>query len=135
MVPTIYYKEGYKYILSRDVEFQTPVFPENDIFTDLFDLLTDGRLFVRKHFAWDGATGAPDFVCTLPATIPHDIFCQLMNEGILDYEKYAPIVHEFFGTMCREADFLLPDIWHAAVVLGRGGHPSHDRSNPELTAP
>jgi hypothetical protein len=134
-MPTIYYKAGYDYVLSRDIWFETPILPDQDIVRDLFTLFKDGRLFVKKHFAWDGASGAPDFKETLPATIPHDIFCQLMNEGILDYEKYSPLVHEFFGTMCKEDGFWFSGLWRAAVILGRGGHPSHDRSNPELTAP
>ena len=132
---TIHYKEGYKYVLTRDVWFKTPITVDKPIVKELFTLLPDGQLFVKKHFAWDGATGAPDFVSTLQATVVHDIFCQLMNEGLLDYEKYAPLVHEFFGIMCKEDGFWFSGMWRAAVTLAKGGHPSHGRSNPELTAP
>jgi len=132
---TIYYKEGYDKVLTRDYAIQTPVLPPQTIIRKLFTLHANGFLEVFSEYAWDGATGVPDFKSTLEATVSHDVFCQLMNEGILDYEKYAPIVHAFFGKMCRVGGFWFPDIWQVGVILGKGGHPSHLRDNIELSAP
>ncbi len=131
----IYYKEGYEYVLTRDFLVQTPIIPDYLITRRLFTLYPSGLLEVYAGFAWDGATGVPDFKSTLEAAMVHDVFCQLMNEGTLDYDKYSLQVHNFFGKMCKEGGFWLSGLWVAGVVAAKGGHPSHLNDNPELTAP
>lgn len=74
----------------------------------------NGRvLYVRTHYAWDGASGpAIDGPTNMRPTLFHDVLCQAIEEGLLDkvYRKYAD---ELLRTHMLEdqrlyADGLLP---------------------------
>lgn len=77
------YRDGYKYQL-KDLEiFKTSIRPPTDLVSDFIALSRDGDLYCNPGYAWDGATGYPDFESVLRPSLGHDALCQLMREGLL----------------------------------------------------
>ena len=53
----IYYKDSYRYQLTRDYEVFTGIMLPETVAYEFFTLTADGYCKVRKGFAWDGASG------------------------------------------------------------------------------
>lgn len=86
----IYFCEGYKYQLREDVWIKTDILPPTDIITELVELYADGRLLVKRFFAWDGCSGpAIDTLTNARAGLGHDALYFLMRMGLLD-QKWRP---------------------------------------------
>ena len=73
----------YKYTLVEDVVVDVRIYPVNPIHNDYISLWSDGKLFIRKGYSWDGATGVPDLDCLMTSSLVHDALYQLMREGLL----------------------------------------------------
>ena len=54
-----------------------------------YSLDLNGNLTIYAGYAWDGATGAIDTDDFIVASLVHDIFCELINAGILPPEEQA----------------------------------------------
>lgn len=80
MADVKYVEANKGYVVSEDIEYDTIVYGF-DIDREYFTLRPDGTLRVRKGFFWDGATGALDTDNFMDASLVHDIFCILVNEG------------------------------------------------------
>jgi hypothetical protein len=81
----IEYCKGYKYQLRADYQIQTPIFPDEDVVTELVQLTRDGMLTIRKYFAWDGASWpAIDTRTNMRAALVHDALYYLMRCAGLD---------------------------------------------------
>ena len=89
------------YVVNEDITYNTIV-EGYEIATDLFSLDSKGNLTVRKGFFWDGATGALDTENFMDASLVHDIFCILVNEGKLPKWTQA-LADEQMRMMCKEA--------------------------------
>jgi hypothetical protein len=134
----IYYREHYKYQITRPFVFQTGIIPPEDIVYPFFMLSTSGILYVRPGYAWDGASGPTwDSKSSMRPSLVHDCFCQMAADRKLDYATYAPQYNELFRKMCI-ADGMWPwraRIWKAGVIIGHGGDPEISDGNPERIAP
>ena len=134
----IYYREGYKYQLALPYVVQTPIKPWRRIEHEFFALTQEGLLTIKAGYAWDGASGPTiDTKSSMRAALVHDCFCQLLRNRDLDYDSQAAAVHQFFYDLLREDGMWAwrAKLWHAAVVLARGGHPDNEDSNPLMHAP
>lgn len=86
----IFYKEtGGGYQLADSYECQIDIYPEQNIHVGLISLLTDGRLFVRRNYTWEGISEQGLDDCTnLRAVLGHDALCQLCRFGCLDPKRW-----------------------------------------------
>jgi len=134
----IYYKEGYKYQLTRPYSVDTGIYPPENIEYPFFTLYESGLLIVRVGYAWDGASGPTfDTKSSMRPSLVHDCFCQMAKDRRIDYKKYAPAYNALFKQMCIDDGMwsLRAAIWQAGVIIGRGGDPEIPDENPEQTAP
>ncbi len=132
------YKCGYKYQLAEDYVVRTPLRPPGNIVAKWFILTMAGVLWIRAGYAWDGASGPTfDTNSSMRPSLIHDVFCQMMRERLLDYVMFSKEVHALFYQHCIE-DGMWPvraKIWHAGVVIGRGGNPDQEDDNPVVWSP
>jgi len=77
-----YTKVGSSYQLAEDIVLVTPV-KGHRVIDGRFTLSKGGILCIFSPFTWDGATGAIDTPSILKASLEHDVFCILINEGVL----------------------------------------------------
>ena len=134
---TIKYREGYKYQLAESLEIQTPVTGEKAV-DDFFELRPDGMLLVRAGYAWDGASGPTfDTPASMAPSLVHDVFCQLMRDGRVGFEKWQDTVNEFFREMCIAAGMWewRASLWHRGVEFGDAGNPDQGPGRKILEAP
>jgi len=74
---------NWKYQLLQDWHTNTAVKGFN-IDNPMFTLLEDGRLTVRRGYAWDGPSGPTiDTKSFMRASVVHDVFYQCLREGKL----------------------------------------------------
>ena len=132
----IRYKEGYLYQTTHADSWQTGIFPEKPIVHKYYSLDAQGLLTINEGFAWDGATSCPEWLVPPECSGPHDALCQMLRTDLLPYEVYAFWVHTLLRDMvkARRGSFVAWIVWKA-VTLARGGHPSNNDDNPELTDP
>lgn len=98
----IKYCDGYKYQLVECYEQQTMILPATAIQAPLITLGTDGRLLIKKSYAWDGASGPTfDTQNSMRASLVHDALYQLMREGLLSL-VCRPDVDRLFYELCVE---------------------------------
>lgn len=137
MKAEIKYIAGMKYQLAETYFIVTPVTGYN-ITDDFFVLNQSGSLLIRKGFPWDGASGPTfDTKSSMRASLVHDVFCILMRDGRISYEKWQDTVNDFFEKMCKEDGMWgwRAGLWHAGVEFGDAGNPKQGRDRPILTAP
>ena len=79
----IKYQKGFKYQNYEDYTIHTGI-EGFDIETDFITLDRDGCLFIRKGYAWDGASGPTyDSDSSMEGSLVHDSLYQLMRLGLL----------------------------------------------------
>lgn len=91
----IYYKEGYKYQLTRDTWIKLPFAPEKIIRTWFIEFRADGWLWIRKGYAWDGPSGPTvDTHTFMRSSLIHDVLYQLMRMTLLpqSFKKPADVI-------------------------------------------
>lgn len=87
----IRYRKGYKYQLAADYYHYLRVPTGVYVLTDFVNL-TDDLLWVKKGYAWDGASGPTiDTPASMRGSLVHDALYQLMSEGKLGayYRQHA----------------------------------------------
>lgn len=103
-MPTIHYREGYKYQLTQPLVVDIAIHPRHDIVTEYASLTAKGKLTIRQGYAWDGPSGPCKWLSELPligwlyrafmlpqilpASAIHDALFWLMRWGYLD-----PVIH------------------------------------------
>lgn len=132
----IRYLKGMKYVLSDDHRVLTPI-KGADIIDPWFRLQPDGALTIFMGFAWDGPSGPTfDTKDSLRASLVHDVFCILMRDGRIDFER-QDAVNEFFRQMCIEDG--MPEwrarVWFWGVEIGDAGNPDQGPDRIVQTAP
>ena len=134
---TLYYRAGYKYQTSRDYRIKTGIIPNLPVSTDFLQLGLDGTLWIRKGYAWDGASGPTwDTNNSMIGSLVHDVFYQLIRLGHV-HERYKIAADRLLRDICVEDGMwqIRANYWQWAVVkFGLGStKPSHEPS--ELRAP
>jgi hypothetical protein len=135
---TIYYRAGYKYQLAESYSVQTPIKPSAPVKHEFFTLTKTGKLWIKRGYAWDGASGPTfDTKSSMRPSLVHDVFCQIMQTGKLDYDLWQDKVNELFKQQCIEDGMWPPRawIWYQAVEFANAGHPDQPDSNPIQEAP
>lgn len=122
----IKYVDGFKYQLAQDYLISTPIVG-TVIVDDYFTLNMNGDLIIYRGYAWDGASGPTfDTASSMRASLVHDVFCQVMRDNRLSYEKWQNKVNDLFEKMCIEDGMWAwrAKLWHAAVEFADAGNPS-----------
>ena len=131
----IKYKGGYKYQLAKDAVFQTNItgFSVN---IDYITLLPNGLLFLKKGYAWDGATLFPDIKSIMRGSLVHDALYQLMREGLLPQSARILVDKEFIG-ICKQDGMMSPVRWtvYQAVRKFAASAASIKNAKPIMSAP
>jgi hypothetical protein len=98
----ISYKSGYKYQLTEEYELFVRIRISHAISFDYASLYPDGKLWVRKGYAWDGPSGpAVDTPNFMRGSLVHDVLYQMMRLGLLDVGWRKDADRELYR-ICRE---------------------------------
>lgn len=109
---TLPYSRGWKYKTGGAYHIETPIIGVPfDIKWCALDRY--GILSLREGYAWDGATGWPDFASIIRPSAIHDAFCQAMRLGLVPHSMYR-VVNQFFYEECLRSGMWKP---HALAVL------------------
>lgn len=91
----------YKYQLVEDYEVMTPI-KNHTIIEKLIELHPDGRMLIKKGYAWDGPSGPTlDTPSFMRGSLVHDVFYQFMRMELLDI-SYRDKTDRLIRTMCIE---------------------------------
>ena len=134
----ISYKEGYKYQLKEPYETNINIKPDNSITTDYIDLSTEGKLVIKKGYAWDGPSGPTfDTHNFMRGSLVNDALYQLMREEYLDKDQYREPADRLLQKMCKEDGMSSLRAWWVYQGVHIGGDPSADPANkkPIIKAP
>lgn len=104
-MPQACYRElrAYKYQLVDDYEIQVNITPPRDLIFKFIVLTSQGKLYIKKNYAWDGPSGPTiDTKNFMRGSLVHDALYQLMRLGELDYKVYRQQADELLRDMCRE---------------------------------
>ena len=93
-------RRKYKYILQSAVEIQAKVKVDKESTIGPLTIRPDGYLLIQPGYAWDGATGCPDFNSILYPSLIHDAMYQLMREGVLNSETDRKIADQLLRDLC-----------------------------------
>lgn len=99
--PDLHYVKA-KGAVWEDVSFQTIITGFN-VETRWVKLTEHGRLHVKAGYPWDFATGAVDTESIIKASLVHDIFCELINDGLLP-EHVQVLADEQFRMIAKAED-------------------------------
>lgn len=110
---TVHYKAGYRYQTTRDYEqwvASAGIYPVNGPGGNEFVWLTiDGRLIIRKGYAWDGASGpAYNDKAFVRPSLGHDANAQLWQLGVID-DAGRRAADRLLGRMLRHDMQLIAD--------------------------
>jgi hypothetical protein len=134
----IKYKCGYKYQLAEEHSIIVGVNPEGDIREDFVDLTTDGRLTIKKGYAWDGPSGPTiDTSTFMRGSLVHDALYQLMRHGLIDKGKWREQADREMRRVCREDGMSRVRAWwtYQAVRLFADNAASKESRKEVKTAP
>ena len=139
----IYYRKGYKYQLSRDATTDLKLFVPfpalfGDIITEYIVLTSEGVLWNKRGYAWDGCSGPTwDDKTNMRGGMVHDSFYQLIRLGLLPpaWKEYAD---DLLRAICLAKGMSSIRGWyyHEGVkdFGGKAAQPGYE-PYPELTAP
>ncbi|HAX23046.1 MAG TPA: hypothetical protein DCY64_22515 [Hydrogenophaga sp.] len=98
------YRSGYRYVLDEQYEqyvASAGIFPVEPGGNEFVQLTIDGRLIMRRWYAWDGASGpAYNDKAFVRPSLTHDGLCQLWQLGIVDDAGRAA-ADKLLGKMLR----------------------------------
>lgn len=97
----IHYRDGYKYRLMEDYVIQTPI-TGYSISTDYITLNKDGKMRIKKGYAWDGASGPTfDSKSSMRASLVHDACYELERCELISL-KLRDKIDCLLRDICRE---------------------------------
>lgn len=100
--PYIEYKSGYKYQIISEHEVEIAIKPEEDIITDYIELYTNGKLIMKKGYAWDGPSGPTvDTHTFMRGSLVHDALYQLIRNNKLSQDAREDADREL-RKICRK---------------------------------
>ena len=98
----IRYRSDYKYQLAEGYAISISIKPKSDIKTEFIDLDTDGKLAVKKGYAWDGPSGpVKDTKENMRASLVHDALYQLMRNKELKSRTHRKAADQEFKDICK----------------------------------
>lgn len=101
--PSVYYREGFKYVTARDFRATISIHPSHDIITEFISLTTKGLLIVLRNFPWDGPSGPTrDSKSSMRGSLIHDALYKLFRWGYLDPKVWRKEADRIFKKYCRE---------------------------------
>ncbi len=129
-MPQACYRElrAYKYQLVQDHEIQINIIPPRDLIFEFVVLTSQGKLYIKKNYAWDGPSGPTiDTRNFMRGSLVHDALYQLMRLGALDYKVYRQRADELLRDICREdgmSSFRSWYVYQGVRLFGeRNAHP------------
>jgi hypothetical protein len=124
--PYIRYRSGYKYQLVDEYQVQTRVIPEKDVKTEYLDLYTDGKLVIKKGYAWDGPSGPTlDTANFMRGSLVHDALYQLLRQEFVD-EKWREEADDELKRICREDGMCKIRAWWVHLAVRKWGKVAAD---------
>lgn len=96
----------FDYRMTKTISIVTPIRPTETIRSSLSTLATNGRLYLKKGFLWDGASGAVDTKSIMLPSAFHDSGCSMYLKGFID------------GEMRKQFDVLFKTLLDAEVAKG-----------------
>ena len=133
-------RHHWKYQLGEDHVENLPLRPGEAITTPFIKLSKNGRLRIKKGYAWDGPqVPIENDSANMRASLVHDVLYQLMRLGKLDHRRDRELADRIFVDMCRE-DGMAPvraEWIHNALqdVGGRYARPQQDTESKWHLAP
>jgi len=98
----IRYRSDYKYQLAEGYVVNISINPKSDIKTEFIDLDPDGKLTVKKGYAWDGPSGpVKDTKENLRASLVHDALYQLIRNNELKTRTHRKAADQEFKDICK----------------------------------
>lgn len=138
MVECIHYRSGYKYQLTESLTMDLEIFPDHDVETPFIALNVQGRLVLRRGYAWDGPSGpAVDTKNFMRASLIHDALYQLMRLEELDRDIWREEADLELHRLCREDGMTRLRAWWVLRGLRWFGDPaaSPESRKREASAP
>lgn len=130
LMECISYKEGYKYQLSNEYTIVTTIKPEENINTDYINLSNDGKITIKKGYAWDGPSGPTiDTLNFMRSSLVHDAFYQLMRQGLLDKNKFRKPADKLLQKMSKADGMSALRAWFVYNGVRIGADNSADMMN------
>ena len=133
----IYYQSGFKYQLTRNYVVQLDIKPVVDIHTEHLILRTDGILYIKHGYAWDGPSGPMvDTDTAMRGSLVHDALYQLIRLELLNQKFRKPADMEF-KKICSEDHMFWFRSFYAfrGLQLARGIAALPSNRRKELVAP
>lgn len=136
------YRSGYEHVTDGMRVYQTSIYPPEPIECYFATLGTDGRLFIKERYAYDGPTGIPVWLVKrwmkwlMRPSLIHDVLCQMMRDEVLPIEYHGQANIEFKLACHQDTKFkwLGNSAYYMVEKFGKkAAHPSSKR--PLLTAP
>lgn len=81
-----------------------------------FRLFENGMLEVYPDTEWDFGTGAVDTPAMVLASLAHDMFCYMTNNGLLPW-KERHNADKYFGKLLDKAGAGLSRLWRIPLVM------------------
>ena len=135
----IAYKRGYRYQLADDYSLSLEIKPPADLSVDGFLFLsTEGRLTIKKGYAWDGPSGPTVHSRTfMRGSLVHDALYQLMRHGKLDRDRYREPADRLLQALCREDGMSRARAWwvYTGVRVAGASAARSDRRKKVIRAP
>jgi hypothetical protein len=148
---SLYFKEGYKYWVSRPYRINIGIHPAEDICLSfktvdikgntveipLVTLDTKGNLTIYPSYVWDGASGPTwDTLNSMIGSLIHDVLYQLIRLGFIadSYKEYAD---QLLYDLCVEDGMwsFRAGYWQWAVNTFGAGSCKPSAEHQELVAP
>jgi hypothetical protein len=116
MNPQLKYRAGYKYVTHADYVIDIPL-QGYEVAHEYFTLDAAGRLWIRRGYAWDGASGLTiDTDSSIIGSLVHDVLFQMLREGRLPQTTFTP-ANEILRRLCVNDGMYgwRAEIWRKAV--------------------
>ena len=107
--------KSWKYQITKPYKMSTGIKPKKAHEGEFITLSSRGVLTLSKYYAWDGATGFRDIDTIMEASLVHDAFCQLMEEGVLPRDNYRFLADQLLQKQCVDNGM---SNWLAKIVYG-----------------
>ena len=130
----IRYRRGYKYQLAEAYSLHVSLSSNPPIRTTFVDLDETGLLTMHQHYAWDGATCAPDMRTIQRGALVHDAIYQLIYLGKLPAGEKATADNELIR-ICLEDGMSKTYSRVVHWFVNRYGDPRPSGMPPILSAP
>ncbi len=98
----ITYRSDYKYQLAEGYVINISIKPKSNIESEFINLDINGKLKVKKGYAWDGPSGpVKDTKKNMRASLVHDALYQLMRNEQLSSRTHRKAADQKFKDICK----------------------------------